>query len=258
MTVAAQPTHQRFIGIDLAWKSERHPTAIAVLTGDTSGVDLVALDATLYSLDKCATFLAQFIDGTVALAVDAPLVLRNRDGMRPCEREISRRYGSRHASCHSTNLGKYPNPSSVQLAEWLELHGFVHVPARNQQNRLMLEVYPHAAMVEMFTLTHTIKYKKGSVELRRKGLHTLQQYLGGMGRLSESLLRSSLASQLLTKSPSSLRGLALKELEDSLDALVCALLAYAFSRKPSTFTVVGDQHTGYIVNPAGSYARWMD
>ncbi len=90
--------------------------------------------------------------------------------------------------------------------------------------RYALEVYPHAAMVGLFKLQRIVKYKKGPVAQKRKGLVELQQLLHD--QLPK--LRPAIAA-LPFEDPAPLRGNALKHLEDRLDSLVCPAMVSHFT-----------------------------
>lgn len=96
-----------FIGIDLAWKSARYPTGAAVLNGDQAGARLEVL-STLAPEVPVADFVSANATANTVVAIDAPLVILNEAGQRACETAVGRRYGSRDASCHTSNLGRYP------------------------------------------------------------------------------------------------------------------------------------------------------
>lgn len=99
-----------FIGIDFAWQSERNPTGIAVARKDEVGGVVVEVFPGVYGLDAITEIVKRNATANTVVAVDAPLIIRNRVGRRPCESEISRRFSTRHASAHSSNLSLYPDP----------------------------------------------------------------------------------------------------------------------------------------------------
>ena len=80
-----------FIGIDLAWRSERNNTGAVALTGDRDGAELVAVSDAIRSLEEVRAFLnAHGADETV-VAIDAPLIIENLTGQRgPCETAVGR------------------------------------------------------------------------------------------------------------------------------------------------------------------------
>jgi len=240
-----------FIGIDLAWQSQRNSTGIALLEGDRAGAQLTML-ATIAPEMSVADFVTANATDDTVVAIDAPLIIINETGQRTCETAVGKRYGSREASCHTTNLRLYPSASSVALTDELASHGFVHVDQQNQQlaGRMMAEVYPHAAMVALWNLPKTLKYKKGSVPQKRLGLSTLRSHLSLLSQAEPPLHRTSLLSQLFAVELNQLGGRTLKDHEDQLDALFCAYLAYYFwywgwERNE----VFGNLKSGYILNP---------
>ncbi|HYJ89264.1 MAG TPA: DUF429 domain-containing protein [Pyrinomonadaceae bacterium] len=241
-----------FIGIDLAWRSERNPSGAATLAGNRSGSQLVVVSPPLRSTDAVFEFVRLHATEETVVAVDAPMVIVNDTGQRICETLIGKRYGSREASCHTSNLGLYPQASSVWLTKALETEGFVHVEQLKEQRtgRILLEVYPHAAMVALFDLPKTIKYKKGSVASRRFGLETLRSHLQQLTSATPPLCSSPLLQDLFTQELTQLAGRALKDYEDSLDALFCAYLSYYFWywgwERNELF---GDVESGYMLNP---------
>lgn len=241
-------TESVFIGIDLAW-GETNPSGWAVLKGDQRCAELVEVN----TLPSCEAVLARLKDhatASIVVAIDAPLIISNEKGQRRCETEIGRCYGAKGASCHSSNLS-HCHPAGVRLASQLESLGFRHAPdlAHPENQRVMLEVYPHPALIELFRLRSIIKYKKGKVASRRKGQGDLQQRLRELSRFTRPLACTPSLSEFLATQTKALRGAALKANEDKLDAIMCAYIAYHwFWRRPCIRTF-GDLASGYIVVP---------
>ncbi len=240
-----------FIGVDLAWRSNRNHTGAVVLQGDRGGAALVAVAEPIHSLEEVKRFVATHARSTAVVAIDAPLIIANATGQRPCETAVGRAYGAREASCHTSNRRLYPDASSVQLATDLQAAGFVHAPVASAGTRqVMLEVYPHAGLVALFDLTRTLKYKKGSLSKKRQGLTSLAAYLQLLTRATPRLHQSEELDRLLGRRLESLRGVELKVHEDRLDALFCAYLAlYQWFWGSERIQVFGNVETGYIVNP---------
>ena len=137
----------KLAGIDLAWRSERNATAVAC--GHLNGGELV-LDEIEYQLSSIDSILG-FLESRGwpnGVAVDAPLVIRNETGQRDCEKLIGKEYGSRKASCHTSNLSLYPEGNGVKLARCLESQGYRHLA--NSSEFWQLECYPHPAIIEIF------------------------------------------------------------------------------------------------------------
>ena len=234
-------------GIDLAWRSERNGTGIAfgllqhdqLLVTDVA-TGLVSLDAVLAKIDRQ--------DSLQGLAIDAPLIIRNASGQRPCERLIGAHYGARKASCHTSNLRLYPDASSVRLSQALETRGFAHLGAST--GKWQLECYPHPAIIEIFGLKERHAYKKGRVAGRRAGQRALARYIAqlAVSPVLPLLLASGMDDCLSEDRIHKLCGAALKHNEDLLDALICLYVAGLYA-KGLRARVFGDTQDGYVYVP---------
>jgi predicted RNase H-like nuclease len=241
-----------FIGVDLAWKGARNKSGVALLIGDRDGARM--LDAsTVRGNEEIFAYIDRHSLETTFIAVDAPLIIRNASGQRGCETLVGRCYGARDASCHTSNLSLYPGADSVELASQLLSNGFKHATSSGLgDDRVLLEVYPHAAMIELFRLSKIIKYKKGRVAEKASGQKTLQQKIAELSAFLPPLQDTPGFSATLSVDTSSLRGKDLKWNEDKLDALVCAYIAYYYWYwRDSWNHVFGDEESGYIIVPCG-------
>jgi predicted RNase H-like nuclease len=240
-----------FIGIDLAWKSEHYPTGATVLRESVDGAVLADVAPPLRSLHAVMEYVRAHETRPCVIAIDAPLIIPNATGQRACERLVGQRYGARHASCHTSNRTLYPDAASVRLAHALAERGFAHAPEHQQTTTaVMLEVYPHAAMVALYDLPQIVKYKKGRIVDRRTGVRRLQQLLGLLTIQDPPLVANDALEELLGRPVAALAGQALKDYEDSLDALICAYIAYHYWTWGGKRTeMFGDVSSGYIANP---------
>jgi predicted RNase H-like nuclease len=134
-------------GIDLAWQSKTNPTALAIGRLQEGALTLVETIHGLFSVESVLDELRRHTR-LQGIAIDAPLVIKNRSGQRECERLIGREYGSRKASCHTSNLTRYPEPDSTRLSRSLETDGFRHLGSADE--KWQLECYPHPALIEIF------------------------------------------------------------------------------------------------------------
>ena len=240
-----------FIGIDLAWMSDRNHTAIAVLRGDRGGAELVGEPESARTLREVVDSVDRHVAPHTVIAVDAPLIIENATGQRACERAVGKRYGAREASCHTSNLKLYPSAGSVSLGVQLVERGFVHGPAATARSeRVVLEVYPHAGLVALFDLSKTIKYKKGNLSAKRAGQGVLLKYLARLDDAEPRIRRNTRLDELLLRDVQHLPGKDLKVHEDRLDAFFCAYLAYYYWYwRLDRFEIFGDASSGYIANP---------
>ncbi len=155
----------------------------------------------------------------------------NETGQRDADRLVTRQYGRFHAGAHPANrrlLGH--DLRAEKLVGMLASRGVrqldeVTLPPQ-AAGSWAFETYPHPATIELFGLDRIIKYKRGRVGEKREGLGTLARTLAErLPRLDPPLAGSPELSSLLDTPPSALRGAALGDFEDRLDALVSAYVA---------------------------------
>ena len=237
---------QVFVGIDLAWNTNA-ATGIAVV--DDAGALLDS--ATLHADDQIVAWLTRPEWQPITSAVDAPLIVTNSTGQRPCERLISQAFGRYNASCHTSNLGvAYFNPPrGGALAERL---GWNLDPedAGTAARPGCIEVYPHPAMVALFQLGSVLPYKAKSgrtVDFRRSAfvelldrMETLQHL-----RLTDNVRWAGLRQAVIGAT----RQVDLERLEDEIDAIFCAHLAWLWHYDHDSLQIYGDVSSGYIVAP---------
>jgi len=235
-------------GVDLAWQSEKNPSAISCGKLEDRSLTVDEIDSAVWGIDSIFERLND-IDGLQGVSIDAPLIINNESGQRACENQIGKMYGSRGASCHTSNLKLYPKAKSVHLSMRLLEAGFNHLSGKRWQ----IECYPHPAIIEIFDLKKRLKYKKGSVAEKRAGQKTFSKLLRKL-KYSNSLRltidgdHSQILDELKIES---LRGKALKSNEDALDSVLCLYIAglHAIGFNGRVF---GDSKDGYIWVPCGA------
>jgi predicted RNase H-like nuclease len=243
-----------FIGIDLAW-SPRNLTGAAVLRGDAGGAGLI--DYGLLGTDSAiAEYIAQYAGaGPAIVAVDAPLRVPNETGRRPGEAEIGRAFARYQAGAHPANRSRLAFDGIVRgeaLVAALAARGFVHAPevAAGALVRQVIEVFPHPAMVALFGLDRTLKYKARpgrSADLRLNEWRRYQDYLGALAQADPPLHGQA---ALIAQDVAALRGRRLKDYEDQVDALMCAYIAlYAFRWGAARCRSFGTFEGGCIFTP---------
>ena len=243
----------KFIGLDLAW-SAKNPSGFAVLEGGKSDARLVH-SGLLGGDAQLLDFFDRELSGPVIVAVDAPLSVPNLTGNRPAERELAAVFARYQAGAHPANrtlLGRY-NGGVLRgefIKQVLEARGLTDDPHHlaGAHTRAMIEVYPHAAMVALFNLSRTLKYKA-----KRQGREALNaawtEYHAHLAALERAGPPLSGLDALLSVDPSTLRGAALKNHEDEADAVMCAYVALYAHAWPQRTEVFGSVQGGYILTP---------
>ncbi len=249
----------RIIGVDLAWGS-RNPSGLCAVENGR------AVDSTLLRTDsELLDWLWPQTRGPCVVAFDAPLVVTNPTGARDCERTITRCFGRFHAGCHPSNLARMPDPRAARLARQLGLDPDPTFPPGDRSVRRAVEVYPNAALVALFDLQCTLKYKARagrSVPSRHVAFTALTRLLTQLADRDPPLDVRALPrwNELTTVATTSPVGAALDRAEDELDAIVCAYVAlYLWAHGTARSRIVGSATDGYIVTPVTpQLAQWLD
>lgn len=253
------PRPVRFVGLDLAW-SPRNATGAVVLEWDGMAGRPRAWESALGDDDALLSFILTGVgDESALVAIDAPLVVPNERGTRPCDRALSAVYRQREAAAYPANRARLgPEVRGGTLVVRLERLGFVHSPEVRRQTALrqVVEVYPHPAMVELFGLEKTLKYKaRGNrpYTVRWEGIERLKELLASLAQGEPAMDAERLLGGIAVYG---VRGRALKHAEDVLDACFCAYIAlYIWYWGRVGYRRFGDLETGYILVPVRPTAR---
>ncbi len=233
-----------FLGIDLAW-GQTARTGLAALDGDGR---LVASSCVVTD-HEIAAFVDAHSAGRVVAAIDAPLVVPNVTGQRPAERELGAVFRRYNAGAHAANrsIAWLNPPRGGVLADRF---GWSLDPAG--EGSVAIEVYPHPAMVALFGLGSVLPYKAKSgrdVALRRSAFEELVGHLEAVCdpvlRLSSSQRWAALRLGVATAQ----RHVDLERIEDELDAILCAYLAWLWVTDRAGMRVFGNAAEGCIVVP---------
>jgi predicted RNase H-like nuclease len=252
----------RVIGVDLAW-AQRNRTGLCLAEAGR-----VVESAVARTDDAIAAWIESRAPGDVIVAFDAPLIVENETGCRGAERMIGALWGDAQASCYPASRSR---PWFVDGGRARRLAGRLGlgVDPMARGGRLAIEVYPHTALVSLFSLGVTLKYK--AKRDRRNGMAVtrapqaraaeFRRLVGYLERLRTARpaldVRSPRWTQLRAELARASSGAALDALEDEVDAYVCAYVAWHFRArlgKPDC-AVIGDARSGYVVTPVDPRRR---
>lgn len=235
-----------FVGVDLAW-GRRATTGLAVAAQDGR----LGASRCAQTDEEIIAFFSLQAPASVVAAFDAPLVVRNPTGRRECEAAVQRAFGRYGAGPYPSNLGNPsfaggPRAAHLCAALGLDLSVTAAGPRR------AVEVYPHPAMVVLLGLDRVIPYKSKSGRSFDSLRDAFGALMSGMeSRLVELALTESPRWRELRKSAATAERKAdLKRIEDEIDAIFCAHLAYRWHRDGMGGNeVFGDDESGAIVVP---------
>ncbi|WP_165570453.1 DUF429 domain-containing protein [Aeromicrobium sp. IC_218] len=238
-------SQSRFVGIDLAW-SDRNRTGLAVVDVDGRLLD----SATVRTDAEIVGWVGDQGEVLVA-AVDAPLIVPNAAGQRPGENEVQRSFGAYGAGPYPANRSRpwFDPPRGETLARAM---GWSMDPARHGApgEPVCIEVYPHPAMVALFELPTVLPYKSSrgrTPEARRDTFTTLVEHMETIEplRLAENVRWLHLRAAV----EGATRHMHLEAVEDEIDAVLCAHLAWLWHTSPDVLQVYGTFAEGYVVAP---------
>ncbi|WP_347754733.1 DUF429 domain-containing protein [Agrococcus sp. ProA11] len=231
------------VGIDLAWGPKNR-----------TGLGVVAADGRLLASgsaggdDEIVEWIRANAPQLGVVAIDAPLIVTNAVGRRMCESFIHAAFGRYDASPHSTNLGnpEMNPPRGAVIAERLGLP----VDPDGPRDAVAIEVYPHPAMVGLWELDLILKYKhkaKYEFSFRKEQFGQLLTLLKGESSLR--VAESPRWGEIRAVAAQATKHSELNRIEDEVDGIVCAWLAYLWANADERLEVYGDTATGYIVAP---------
>jgi predicted RNase H-like nuclease len=243
-----RPQPDWFVGVDLAWGT-RNRTGLAAVDVNGRLVEVTALTTD----EEIVGWLARYASGPCLVAIDAPIIVTNPGGRRPCEAQLSQVFGRFDAGTHPSNTAKAEfadGSRAMRLADALGLD----VDPDSVTDRRAIEVYPHPATIALFDLPRTVKYKhKPGRDLDFLRAETLR-LMTMIETLETAAVPMTMRSnptwcRIRATVESSLRKSVLRRVEDMIDAVLCAYVARYADRRPGLTHTFGDAETGYIVTP---------
>ena len=229
-----------FVGVDLSW-SRRNHSGIVILQDNR-----LVLSGVVQSDEEIIRSITSIVGtSAVKVAIDAPLIVSNKQGSRLAEQELNKEFRSFEAGAHPANRSWFLRSSGCvrgeELVEALEEVGVVH-DETCKQRRCCFEVYPHPAMIRLFGLSKTLKYKPRKSRSYSERYEEFTKYQDCMKQLGLVGV-----DELLATDVTQLKGRSLKDYEDVLDALLCAYIAKDLHARGAD--MYGSLEEGYILVP---------
>jgi predicted RNase H-like nuclease len=233
-----------FVGLDLAW-GEKNSTGVAAIDSDGRLLHVGAAqdDASIEAA------VSPYVGNDCLLAIDAPLIVKNLTGHRPCEAALNHDFQRFDAGARPAFAEKpeFNDPRGARIATALTLD----MDPLSSSPRRAIEVYPHPATIALFGLEKTLKYKRGPFEVRQGELLQLMTLIEGLDKATPRLRVNHNVSwvELRRRIAAATRPAQLDRDEDPVDAVLCAYVALYWYHRPEDVTLYGDFATGYIITP---------
>jgi predicted RNase H-like nuclease len=232
------------VGLDLAW-GEKNQSGVAVIESDGRLLHVGVAQDDAGIIDAVASYTRD----ACLVAIDAPLIVNNATGHRPCEIALNRDFQRFEAGARPafTDKPEFKDPRGARLATALGLD----MDSASSASRRAVEVYPHPATIVMFELEKTLKYKRGDFADRQRDLLKLMAHIEELDDATPRLRvnRNMTWVELRKRVEAATRPGQLDTDGDPVDAVLCAYVALYWYHRPEDVTVYGDFETGYIVTP---------
>jgi len=250
--LASRSHTPRYLGLDLAW-APRHSSGGAVMEPTEDGVQLISSASLRAHEDILSWIVRNRGRGHCVLAVNAPLIVENTNGSRPCDQLVTQHFSSHGVDDYQVNLVNASHPRTIARA--LGRMGFDPNPLGEGDR--MVETYNQATQVLLFDLERPIRLKSGPVGARKDAVDRFRDAMHDqLGDAMPFLLDSPALDELLMADLPSSNGSRVGELEERLQATLCAYTAaYLDIRGPEDCAYLGDQDTGYVLLPTSRKPR---
>jgi predicted RNase H-like nuclease len=233
------------------------------------GAVLLAFADALLTDDEILAFVAANDTGEgLLVAIDAPTIVPNSTGRRPCEAILSRCMAKAQAGPHPANrtllTGTDGTIRGERIANALAAQSIPQTPYLtglpiDKPRRAAFEVFPHPAHIALFGLEKTLKYKAKPKRTGETRLAEFRRYIDCLSALrfaDPPLAFPTEGPLFLEQEITTLKSAALKRYEDTLDALTCAYIALYYHRwGKAKCAILGDLETGFIVTPVSEAMR---
>jgi|GEM_PF-56833 len=242
----------RYIGIDLAW-TYANESGICVIADNG---EIVYCESQVFSDEMIADIVAEHAQEGAIVGIDAPLIVNNETGARYCDGAIMRE------KIHGKNLSVFTCSKSFMLNHFGVVRGEEVVKAIRKRmpafaltgdltnkKHVIIETFPTGITLGLFPDAFPVKYKikhKIKFETTKTEMGRMVNLLKRLSDFNppvhniEDFFNHSLSIQAMSKK-------GFKNLEDKMDAFLCAYAAYWLANHKGK--VFGDDQDGFITIP---------
>lgn len=240
-------THKRYLGLDLAWAARNSSGGTVMAPVDDESVRLISTSHLRTHEDVLGWLARNRGRQGAILAVNAPIIVENSAGTRPCDQMLQEHFSRYQVDDHYVNIVSAGHPRTMGRA--MMRMGFD--PDPQAEGDRVIETFTQPAQVLLFDLERPIRLKHGPIGARKDAVARYRELIQmrlteGTPRLASSpALRAVMETDLMT-----LNGTRLGELENRIESLMCAYIAaYLDYRGPDECAFLGDLYDGYLLLP---------
>lgn len=237
----------RYLGVDLGW-TPRDPSGAAVIeTTEDGSLTLVSTES-LRTHEETHRWLARARGrGHCILSVNAPVIIENLSGSRPCDRLLLEHFGRFKIDEYANNNISASHPRTMAKA-WMRM-GFD--PDPGSQGDRIIETHSQAAQIMLFGLERPVRMKSGPIGARKESIERLRELISEHLMNGNPLLEPSDALDgILDAHLPDLNGTKVGELEERIEALITAYVGACLGQLGGdSCAFLGDLEKGYILLP---------
>ena len=241
------PRSPRFLGLDLAWAPRQSSGgAVFELTSD-GGIKLLTTSSLRAHEDILSWIARNRGRNGAVLAVNAPILVENTGGQRPCDALLYTHFGAHHVDEYQVNTVNASHPRTIGRA--LMRMGFD--PDPSAEGDRIVETCNQAAQILLFELDRPFRLKAGPLGARKEAFTRFRETLSGeLDDADPPLEPSPALDALLDLDLATVGGSRMGEMEEQLEAVLCGYTAaYLYVRGPQSCAFLGDLRDGYILLP---------
>lgn len=237
----------RYLGLDLAWAPRKSSGGAVVEVSEDGGAQLISSTALRTHEDILGWIARNRGRAGCVLAVNAPIIVENTSGRRPCDEMVADHFGEYFVDEYQVNTVNASHPRTIGRA--LMRMGFDPNPMAEGDR--VVETYNQAAQVLLFGGERPVRLKSGPVGARKDSVARFRELLWErLGDAMPHLEETPALDDLLEADLPSSNGSRVGELEERLEATLCAYTAaYLGLRGPESCAFLGDLNSGYVLLP---------
>ena len=182
----------------------------------------------------------------VTLAVNAPIIVDNMGGQRPCDAQLHEHFSRHQVDEYQVNLVNASHPRTIGRA--LMRMGFD--PDPSAEGDRVVETYNQATQVLLFGVERPVRLKVGPVGARKDAVARYRENIDAMLTDAYPSMIDSAALDELIEADLELQRQPRGVSEERLEAVLCAYTAaYLNIRGPEDCAFLGDLERGYVLLP---------
>lgn len=235
----------RFLGLDMAWAPRNSSGGAVMELTEDGDVKLVSTTSMRAHEDILGWVARNRGRSGCVLATNAPMIVENSNGRRPCDTLLEKHFEA--VDPYQVNTVNASQPRMMGRA--LHRMGFdLHPGAEGDR---LVETYNQPTQILLFEVDRPVRLKVGPVGARKEAVDRFRDLLyEKLADASPRLLDSPALDALIDADLPSSNGSRVGELEERLEAVLCAYTAaYLYLRGPAACAMLGDLNEGYLLIP---------